>query len=68
MNKVTVTIEDTDEGLAMQGNIEDTEAFNKPPTPALILGSYLAANAEKICTDAVAWFKQEIVPKPGVEQ
>ena len=71
MNKVLVTIEDTDEGLTLEGRVEDTTAFDRPPTPALVVGSYLAANIEQICKDAMSWFKTQVTAPPiegGAEQ
>lgn len=69
MNTVTITIKDNEANtLEMEGRVEDEAAFEKPPTPALIVGSYLAAHAEKIAIDAMAWFKREIVEPPKDER
>lgn len=71
MNTVTITIKDNDQGaIEMEGKVEDEQAFDKPPTGALIIGSYLAAHAEKVSKDAMAWFSREIVaaPKAAAEE
>lgn len=62
MSVVTVTLTDrADGGVDLQGSIDNPNAVNEQPTPALIIGSYLAANAARVINDSVAWFKQEIV-------
>jgi hypothetical protein len=64
MNTVNLIIKDSEAGLEFEGHVEDQSAFDRPPTPALILGSYLAANAEQICKDAMRWFKSQVVSPP----
>lgn len=61
MSTVTVTIVDTPTGIDMQGEIDNPNAFNEPPTAALVIGSYLAANAERVIADATTWFKEKIL-------
>jgi hypothetical protein len=61
MNTITITIKDEEEGLSMEGRVEDQTAFDRPPTAALIVGSYLAAKTDQICKDALAWFQSEVV-------
>jgi len=61
MSTVTLTIVDTPEGIDMKGEIDNPNAVNEPPTPALVIGSYIAANAAKVIADSVAWFKGSIV-------
>lgn len=61
MSTVTVTISDTDDhGVTLEGKIDDPNAINEPPTAALIIGSYLAANAKQIVADAAVWFRQQV--------
>ena len=61
MTTVTLTIEDTaDDSISMTGQLDNPDAINQPPTPALIIGSYLAANAEGVCKDAMKWFETKI--------
>lgn len=55
MTTVTVTIIDDGDEVRMEGKLDDVSALDAPPTPALIIGSYLAANAELICKDAIKW-------------
>lgn len=61
MSTVTVTISDTDDhGVTLEGKLDNAEAINEAPTAALIIGSYIAANAEQIVADAAAWFRQQV--------
>lgn len=57
MTIVTVVIKDADGTLELEGRLADPSALDQPPTAALIVGSYLAANTEQICKDALAWFR-----------
>lgn len=57
MTTVTVTIRDTGDTVEFEGALDNPEALNQPPTAALIIGSYLAANAEGVLKDSMAWFK-----------
>lgn len=43
--------------LNMEGTLDNPEAVNLPPTPALIVGSYLAAHSSRVCAEAQAWFE-----------
>ena len=61
MSTVTITIADVDDSITMQGTIDNPDAINEPPTAALIVGSYLAANAGDICRAALVWFQKSIV-------
>lgn len=72
MTVVTVIIKDnTNEAgentIEMEGHMEPKNAIDLPPTPALIVGSYLAANSEAICKDAMKWF-QAMAASPEVEE
>ena len=57
MTTVTVTIKDVDDTVTMEGTLDNPEAINEPPTPALVIGSYLAAQADQVCKDAMSWFR-----------
>lgn len=57
MTTVTVKIWDEGESLQMEGALDNPNAINEPPTVALIVGSYLAANTEQVVKDAMHWFK-----------
>ena len=61
MSTVTLTIVDTPDGIEMKGEIDNPNAVNEPPTAALVIGSYIAANTAKVIEDSVAWFKTSIV-------
>lgn len=72
MTVVTVIIKDNtneagDHTIEMEGHMEPKNAIDLPPTPALIVGSYLAANSEAICKDAMQWF-QAMSAAPQVEE
>ena len=64
MNKCILTIQDTEDAIDFSGHIEDPEAIDKDPTPALIVMSYLAANHALIVRDAMIWADK--VNAPGV--
>jgi hypothetical protein len=69
MTTITITITDSDDRtLSLEGAVDNPEAFNEPPTPALIVGSYLAAHAEKVSKDALKWFETTVVAPPGETQ
>lgn len=70
MTTVTVTIVDKDDTVEFAGSLDNPNAINEAPTAALIIGSYLAANAEKVMKDAMVWFRQMSVepqPEPAVQ-
>lgn len=68
MTTVTITIADGPEGVVnMEGRVDNPDVANQVPTGALIVGSYIAANAETICRAAIKWFRDEI-PAGGDEQ
>jgi hypothetical protein len=61
MTVVTVIIKDNrneagEEIVEMEGHMDPPDAIDLPPTPSLIVGSYIAANSENICKAAIAWF------------
>lgn len=59
MTTITVVIEDDGAGaFTMQGNVDDPSAFNRPHTPALIFGAYLAAHADQVALAAWAWYRE----------
>lgn len=76
MTVATVHIKDAkneagEDTIEMEGHLDPVNAIDLPPTPALIIGSYLAANAEQVCRDAMAWFgtmvSAEAQPEPVVK-
>lgn len=66
MTTVTITIKDAGESVELEGHLDDPSALGDAPTAALIIGSYLAANAEQVCKDAARWFNSQSTK--GVEQ
>lgn len=68
MTVCTITISDApDSSVNMNGVIDDPTAIDRPPTAALVIGSYIAANADRVCKDAVAWFQREIPKDDDVQ-
>lgn len=69
MTTVTIKIEDSDDKtITMEGTLDNPEAFNEAPTAALIIGSYIAAHAEKVSKDALTWYAQTVTAPPGDAQ
>lgn len=69
MTVCTITIKDAPgDELALEGRIEGyVQGDPLPaPTPALIVASYLAANAQQVSEAAMKWFMRD-VPKEGLE-
>ena len=68
MTTCTITISDASTGeLTMEGRIDGHEAGAElpPPTPALVVASYIFAHAQQISEAAAAWFQREL-PKADV--
>ena len=57
MTKITIEIWDEDDSIKAESNLDNPEALNEPPTPALILGSYIGTHFERIAEEAFDWFK-----------
>ena len=75
MTTATIIINDAktpegDDSVAIEGHLDPANAIDLPPTPAVIIGSYLAANMEQVCKDAIAWFNQQTLApqaqEPGI--
>lgn len=62
MTVVTIKITDAQDEVHLEGTLDNPNAVNEPPTAALIVGSYLAANAERVLKDAMVWFKNMDAP------
>lgn len=61
MTTVIVTIADEPGNqLSLEGRIDNPDAMNQVPTAAVIVGAYLATNADRVCRDAVAWFNDKV--------
>jgi hypothetical protein len=72
MTVVTVIIKDNrnengDEIVEMEGHMDPPNAIELPPTPSLIVGSYIAANSEAICKAAIQWFG-DLQKAPDVDE
>lgn len=68
MTTCIITINDAPGGeLTMEGRIDGhvEGAELPPPTPALVVASYIAAHAQQISEAAATWFHREI-PKADV--
>ena len=66
MTTVIVKIWDSEEGLQMEATLDNADAINEPPTPALIVGSYLGANSEAFVQSAMRWFQDQVTAPPEV--
>ena len=72
MTIVTVIIKDNrneagEEIVEMEGHMDPPDAIDLPPTPSLIVGSYIAANSEAICKAAIQWFG-DLQKAPDVDE
>jgi len=57
MITATIVIKDMPDGeYTIEGNLDRPEALDEPPTPALIIATYISANIAKISDDAIAWY------------
>lgn len=69
MTTATIIIKDNGDSIEIEGHLEPANAIDLPPTPAVIVGSYLAANMERVCKDAMAWMNQQVqqhVEEPAI--
>lgn len=59
MTIATVIITDMpDNRYTIEGTLDRPEALNEPPTPALIISTYLGSHIKEISDNAVAWYNQ----------
>lgn len=56
MTTATIIIKDAGDSIEIEGHLDPANAIDLPPTPAVIVGSYLAGNMERVCKDAMSWF------------
>jgi len=57
MITATIVIKDMPDGeYTIEGNLDRPEALDEPPTPALIIATYISANIAKISDEAIAWY------------
>jgi hypothetical protein len=59
MTIATVIITDMpDNQYTIEGTLDRPEAINEPPTPALIIATYLSSHIKEISDNAMAWYNQ----------
>ena len=56
MTTATITIRDNGDSIEMEGRLDNPDAINQPPTGALIVSSYIAANIVQITEESGRWF------------
>lgn len=56
MATATIIIKDNGDSIEIEGHLDPANALDLPPTPAVIIGSYLAGNMERVAKDAMSWF------------
>ena len=57
MITATIVIKDVPDGeYTIEGVLDRPEALDEPPTPALIIATYISANIAKISDEAIAWY------------
>lgn len=62
MTTATIIIKDAKspdgfDSIEIEGHLDPANAIDMPPTPAVVIGSYLAGNMERVSKDAMAWFQ-----------
>lgn len=61
MSTCTIVIADgEDNTFTMEGHLDPVNAIDLPPTPAVIIGSYIAANIGGIEKAAAEWFNGQV--------
>jgi hypothetical protein len=53
----TIIIKDAGESIEIEGHLDPANALDLPPTPAVIVGSFLAGNMDRVAKDAMQWFQ-----------
>jgi hypothetical protein len=57
MITATIVIKDVPGNeYTIEGVLDRPEALDEPPTPALIIATYISANIAKISDEAIAWY------------
>ena len=57
MITATIVIKDSPGNeYTIEGVLDRPEALDEPPTPALIIATYISANIAKISDEAIAWY------------
>lgn len=68
MTTVTIIIKDNGDSIEVEGHLDPANAVDLPPTPAMIVGSYLAGNMETVCKDAISWVNAMTVATQPIPQ
>jgi hypothetical protein len=59
MTIATILIKDApDNQFTIEGTLDPINALDEVPTPALIIASYISANAKQVSDDAIAWYNR----------
>jgi len=59
MTIATITITDLPGNeYTIEGTLDRPEAINEPPTPALIIATYLSSHIKEVSDNAMAWYNQ----------
>jgi hypothetical protein len=59
MTTATIIIKDApDNQFTIEGTLDPVNAIEEVPTPALIIASYISANAKQVSDDAIAWYNR----------
>lgn len=70
MTTFILKIWDSAEGLTMEGAFDNPDAINEPPTPALVVGTYIGGHFDQIAKDGIRWFemniKKEVQEQPKI--
>ena len=67
MTKVIITLEDIGDEIHLTGVVEPADAANQPATEALVIGTYLSANLQKVIGDAHTWAAWQQMKAEGKE-
>lgn len=68
MTTATIIIKDNGDSINIEGHLDPVDAIDLPPTPAVIIGSYLAGNMERVCKEAMAWYQAMATAAPAPEE
>lgn len=60
MTRITLSIWDDGEEVHAESSMDNPNAVNEPPTGALIIGTYLAANFDEVARTSMVWFKTQV--------
>lgn len=67
MTAFILKIWDSKEGLNMEAAFDNPDAVNEPPTPALVVGTYIGGHFDQIAKDAMRWFENDVTKQVDKE-